>query len=1232
MKFCGMCGTHLAQGCQSCGFVNPQGYRYCGTCGAQLSGEAVTPVGPLQQSMTQLLQPQVAVKTEELSVQPGPAAIQLEGERRIVTVVLTDLTGSTELLERVGSEAWVELMNRVLHILESEVYRFGGEVDQFRGDGLVAFFGASSAHEDDPERAVLAALSMQQAIKLYASELVQREGIDLRMRVGVNTGEVIIASVGNSRQHSEDTAMGMAVAVAARMETAAEPGAILVSENTYRLVESQFEWQPLGEITVKGMSRPIPVYRPLAPKSDEDQEHLQAFEFSVPLIGRDTEFHTLKRCVEDLSNGHGRIVMLVGDNGMGKSFLVNEAHQYFTRLGALLAESHAETSSSAPPLTWLRGRCRSYDQSWPYSVWQDLLRGWLGMRQDESKEETRNRLRSQAEALWGDNLAEYYPSLAAFLSLPLEEAYSEKIRHLDAVGLRQRFFLTIRSWVEAMAGRGPVVLNFSDLQWSDTSSLELLKHCLPLCDHEALLCILVFRPDRTSPVWKFRRHVETSLPHQLTLITLSPFTPDQSNEFMDWLVGPEGLPEETRALIIKNSEGNPYYILEIIQSLIAREGLVRDSETNQWRMTRSITTLDLPDNLQRLLLARIDRLSPEEKDVLQIAAVIGPVFWFNVLQALANDAHALKADLSALQRAQLIYEDVRMAELGMQYLFKTPLIRDAAYESLLSAPRAAYHLKVAEYLESLSNPEVLVEYFGILAHHYRGARQSKKELFYTLQAAEQSERIYANAEALDRYTRALELLDEMEAQAANEAQLYAIHAQRSEVLNKRSQVHYLLGNIQGGEADARDLLPLAKQLSDDPVWLIDALLKQPEVNSPETHEDLIAGMPMAQQALSLAQQSGDQHREMRSLISIANLRSFLRDSTWHEFSERALELARQLGDQKTEVDLLLGIGSAFGMDDLKRSKEYLEAALSICHKLDDKSTEMRLLSALGAQYERSGDYYRLLTEYEQKRLHISREIGNRLAEGEALMYCAQIQGLYLGDYEGGMALAQESLHLWESSTVSLFPLLRIAQIQVAQGKFDQAMATLEHARPLGEQNVYDLGRAGLDLVSAILYNAMGDKTSLRLVLELTVKIHQMVADNLVSRQYQMAAACESAAAYLGLARRLTDEAECRSHLHQALQSSRTALDIYQQFGFVQIIECVSEEIFFRHSQALAANGYQSEADKYLKQADEEMTRKHVLIPIDSSFRNTYLENIQLHRAIRDANRMILDKPHGFSAQ
>jgi tetratricopeptide (TPR) repeat protein len=355
---------------------------------------------------------------------------------------------------------------------------------------------------------------------------------------------------------------------------------------------------------------------------------------------------------------------------------------------------------------------------------------------------------------------------------------------------------------------------------------------------------------------------------------------------------------------------------------------------------------------------------------------------------------------------------------------------------------------------------------------------------------------------------------------------------------------------------------------------------------------------------------------MRSLMMCANLRVILRDPTWHEAAERALELARQLGDRRTEVYLLLGIGSAYGMDDLQRNMEYLEAALPICQELDDKGTEMRLLSTMGAQFERSGDYYRLLTEYEQKRLRISREIGDRLEEGDALMFCAQIQGLYLGDYQAGLALAEESARIWEEITARLYPLLRIAQIQVTLGRYDDARATLERAYPLSERNVYDLGRAGLDLVTTILCNTLGDEDHLRTALELTAEICQMVAANLVSRQYQMAAACESAAVHLGLARCLADEAERQKHLRRALESSQTALDIYNSFGFTQIIECTGEEILFRHSLALEANGRQTEAAEYLRRAYEEMMRKHNLIPAGSPFRQTYLENIALHRDIR----------------
>ncbi len=1223
MKFCGMCGTRLARVCPACDFANPPDFHFCGQCGTPLTEEpALVPrpqPPPVEDQVPTL--PVPAPLTNSLIYQPTSLPTSLEGERRLATVLLADVMGSTDLLEQVGSEAWVEIMNRVLRILESEVYRFGGEVDQFRGDGLVAFFGATSAHEDDPERAVLTGLAMHKALEPYAAELAERETIDLRLRVGVHTGEVIVTSIGDSRQYSEDTAMGAGLAIAARMETAAEPGTVLVSENTYRLVESQFEWQPLGEITVKGVSQPIAVYRPLAPRPDAERVHrLQAYGLSIPLIGREAEFQALKGRVEDLYDGRGGIAMVTGEKGLGKSFLVAEVHQHFVRHGALWAEAYEQAPSPPAFLIWLRGRCRSYNQSWPYSMWLDLLGNWLKMREGEPKEEIRDRLRRQAELLWGDRSTEYYPYLATFLSLPLETDFAERVRHLDAEGLRQQFFFTLRSWVEAMVKRGPLVLAFADVHWADTTSLDMLKYCLPLCDHEALLWLIEFRPERTSPVWEFHHHVETEYPHRLTTLSLPPLTEDQSREFIERLIGPDVLPAETYALVLGKAEGNPYYIEELIRSLIEQGVLVRDAQTGRWRATRAVASLDLPDTLQSLLLARIDGLSSKERRVLQMAAVIGSVFWSNVLQALAGDDMPLKAHLTALQRAQLIYERRRVPDLGMEYAFKSTLIRDAAYESILSAQREAYHLKVAEYLEGLFGPERLTQYCGALAYHYRQAGKPRKELFYTLQAAEQARKIYANAEALEHYTRALELLDEMEAQTADEDRLHAIRTQRFEVLNGRREVFHLRGDFDAERADAQALLPLAQQLDDQPTWLIDALLQQPGVAYWRSREELDAGIPMAQQALTLARQLGDRRREMQSLVAIANQRLWINDPTAWGLAERALELARQLGDRRYEVSILIGMGQVYAWSDQpERGMEYLEAALPICQALDDKMAEIDLLNLIGLQFERSGDYYRLLTEYHQKRLEISREIGHRPRESNALMQCGQIQSLYLGDYDAGLALLEECLRIREDTPGAAFALLRIAQVQVAQGRYDEALDALEQARHIiGVQAVHEMGHAGLRLVSAILYNALGDEAHLHEALELAAQTSQLVAEAPLTRQYEMAAACESAAAHLGLARCAADEAERQAHRRQALESSQAALNIYQHFGFVQIIECVSEEILFRHSQALAANGREAEAAEYLQRAYGEMMRKHNLIPPDSPFRRTYLENIPLHRDIRAA--------------
>lgn len=1207
MRFCGMCGTRLAHVCAACGFANPPFYRYCGQCGARLPDDA--PIVPLL--------PPAAHANGATTAYTAPASAVAAGERRIATVLVTDISGSTMLLERVGSEAWVELMNRVLHILEEEVLRFGGEVEQFRGDGMVAFFGATRAHEDDPERAVLAGLAMQQSVGALAAQVEQQQGIALRLRVGISTGEVIVSGDAQRPPHAE-RAMGAAIAVAARMEAAAEPGTVLVSEDTYRLVAALFEWQPLGSVTVRGFSRPIAVYRPLAHQADGEGTSRPMPDYAVPFIGREAEFAALKHCVKDVLSGRGRIAMLTGDKGLGKSFLVNELRQHFARRGALLGM--AQRAPTEPALTWLRGRCRSYHQSWPFSMWIDLLGDWInqcGTHGVQSKEEARDVLRQESQALWGDAFVEHYPYLATLLALPLEEAFVERVRHLDGEGMRQRYFIAVHSWIQALCRRGPVVLVLADMQWAGTSSLDLLKYCLPLCESEALFMLLVFRPERDMPIWQLAQHIEAEYPHRLTHIALKPLDDAQSAELIAMMIGPDALPPETRDAIVKNAAGNPYYIQELIRSLVNRGVLVRD-ETGRWRATRAMTTLDLPDSLQRLLIARIDRLSADERHVLQVAAVIGSVFWSNVVRAVVGEAKQLSRQLAALQRAQLIQETGRLPELGMQYLFRTPLVREAAYDSLLTTQRIALHAKVAEYLVRHVNPNVLVGYYGLLAEQFRGAEDHAQELHYTLCAAEESRKLCANAEARQRYDRAVVLLDEMEAGATDEAHRRTLGVQRFEVLNSRRQVLLDMGELEAARADAHALLRLAEALADDPGRRIDALLAQPEVNTDEpTREEATRGWAMAHDALALARQIGDRQRELRAFIAVAQLGLHLRRPETHPYAEHALALARELGDLHAEVSLLLGFSKFYGPDDLPRSEEYLQAALARSEQVNDKAIKIALLSALSARYERRGDYYRQLVEFEQERLRISRKIGHRFAEGEALTFCGQIQAIYLGDYAGGLALLQEALDKWSPVARRLFPMLRIAQVYVLQGRLDEARAVLAQAEPLSHTTLIEIGRAGWGLVEAMLHQAAGDAASLQRALQATQPVLQQVANNLVSQQYRMAASCLDAATHLALAR-LQGEAGARAaHVQQALAASGVALDLYRAFGFTQVVECVGEEILLRHGQALAAAGRDVEAAAFLQQAHDEMMRKHDLIPPDSPFRQTFLE-IALHREIRAA--------------
>jgi len=1193
--------------CQVCNFANPSSFRFCGNCGTRLEETRTN-------TALQANPPAYGGPVDRPS-SPTPVSsnreIALEGERRIATVLVTDLTGSTILLEKMGTEAWVTLMNRILRLLESEIYRFGGQVHQFRGDGLVAFFGASGAHEDDPERSVLAGLSMQRAFHAFAEQVNKNQGIQLLLRVGISTGEVILSSVGNQRQHSEDAPLGRAVISAAQMESSAEPGTVLVSQDTYQLVAGQFEWQTAD--------LPEEVHRPLQPRS-QDSFSKQSFGFSSPIIGRDVEFKALVESINALLVSHGGIVSISGEKGMGKSFLVNEVFNHFARQSSLRSET-GDKSPGSETITWFMVRCHSYDQLVPYAIWIDLVNQWLEIKGDEPEEKKRKILKNKAGLLWGERLAsEYIPYLAAFLSLNPDDAEKERTKYLDAGGLRQQFFSTLRNWIETLAKSSPLVIVFSDLNWADASSLELLIYCLPVCETEQLLWMLTFRLDRTSPIWSFQHYLATNYPHRLISLNLASLTRDQAVEFINNIIGEGSLSRQALGLIIKNAEGNPYYIQELIQSL-ANQGLLKqDGETNQWHTIRAITSIDIPGSLHSLLLAQVDQLKAEERFVLQMASVIGPDFWSNVLPVLVPDTERLKQNLTALQRAQLIIERGSVPELGMQYTFKSALLHDTVYETILNEQRTVYHSKVAECLENTFNIEFFLQHFGLLAYHYAQANNSKKELFYTLQFAEQAKNIYANTEALELYNRASELLDEIEA-SADPANRQAVLTTRFEVIKERLELYTLTGQVDQGSEDALSLLALAEHLDNDPAWLIDALLLQPGVAAWTSREACLAGVPLAQKALALSRQTGDALRILQGLWAVMQQQIFLGNLEWKNTGEEALELARQAGppgQAAFEARFLLALGTTYSWSDQPdKGMEYLAAAIPICEAQGDRITQVNLLDRMGLDLERLGDYYHLLKDHQEKRLQISLEIGYKQGEVSALTSCGQVQSVYLGDYDGGITWLEAAKYKSIEISQIVMAELCLVQILVALDRFEKARNTLRMVEQVEEEDLFYNVRASLWLIKAVFYNHVGtSEFDFEKVLEYTCQAEDLIAENpMISRQFSMAASCQAVLAHLKLSQLGTDQSIRKNHQALALQSSQNALNIFKAFGFAQTILCTSEEVSYCHYLALAANDAQEEAGEYLALAYREMMRKYELIPWDSEFRRTYLENIPLHREI-----------------
>jgi class 3 adenylate cyclase/predicted ATPase len=679
--------------------------------------------------------------------------------------MFADVKGSTALAGQIDTEDWVEIMRHALQIMSAEIRRYGGEIDRYEGDGLVAFFGLSTTHEDDAERAVLAALAMQEGIKRYAEELAEEQGIELLLRVGLSSGEVIATYVGEARQHGEATAMGRTVALAARLEPAAEPGTVLVGENTYRLVERCFEWQSMGGIAAKGYSEPVAAYRPLkhraTPGKGRGIEGLES-----PLVGRDGELMALGKALDSLKRGVGGVVTVTGEAGIGKSRLVAELRKQIT----------------GQHMQWAEGRCLSYGGSIAYQLWLDMVHGLLGIAPDAPPAAVRTALEEWVQASCPDCYEGVYPYMARLLSLSLDERMEAALRGLGAEGLKAYTFRALETLVKRAAGRRPLVLACEDLHWADPTSLELLQQLLPLTDRVPLLILGVFRPERRHGCWRIIETAARDYAHCHTDVRLVPLSPAQSEVLVGNLLSSSSAVDATRRVedllgklrsgVLDRAEGNPFFVEEILRSLIDDGIIGHDEMAGQWYATRDLFDTPIPDTLHGVLSARIDRLESETRRILQLAAVIGRIFSYPVLAAIASpptttaeavrrqgsdwESDGLLAHLVTLERAQLVRERARLPE--REYIFKHHLVQEAAYNGLLKRERRIYHRQVAEALELLY-PERIEERVELLAHHWEQAGKAEKAIHYLHRAGDKAVQQSTYQEGRAHLTRALALLE-----------------------------------------------------------------------------------------------------------------------------------------------------------------------------------------------------------------------------------------------------------------------------------------------------------------------------------------------------------------------------------------------------------------------------------------------------------------------------------------
>jgi len=816
--------------------------------------------------LSRYLPPELLAKLEA-----AHAGGRMAGERRIVTILFCDVKGSTAAAEQLDPEDWAEIINGAFEHMIRPIYRYEGTLARLMGDAILAFFGAPIAHEDDPQRAILAGLEIQGGIQGYAEDVKQRWGLELALRVGINTGLVVVGEVGSDLR-MEYTALGDAINLAARMEQTAQPGTVQVAEDTYRLAAPLFEFEALGALEIKGKKEPAPAYRVLGRKVAPGRLRGLA-GLQSPLVGRQTEIEAIKRAVAGLHQGRGHLIAVIGEAGMGKSRLVSDARDRW-------------------PGRWSESTGISFEANHPYLQFQQHLRALAGLTANDPPQAVREGIDRLVAALPVAARTAAESSLARLLAAEGKAEQAERDRaDGDGEAFKRQLFAAMTAIWQGQAEAGPWVCLFDDLHWADAASVELLVHLLHLLESHPILFICVFRPDRAAPGWRLHEEARTTYSQHSTLLELRPLDEAESQTLVDNLLAMTSLPTELHRLIDQKADGNPFFVEETIRTLIDDGVIVRRSDGQGWQVREGadLSRIDVPESLQTLLIARIDRLEEQTRQTLQLAAVIGRRFFHRILALISEMAGELDRQLEALERADLILEAGRIPEL--EYLFRHSLTQEAAYNTILLRRRREFHRRVAQAIEQVFG-DGLEEFWPLLAHHYYQASSgdtasSERALHFNTLAGDAAFRLFAVPAALAHYTVALELARKSASLPSDRLARLYIRAGRCLELES---------NYANASRLYEELEELALRRQDRRLELAAVMARAVALAVPTPFQNPETARILAGRALALARQLGDRETEARSQWTQMLLHMYSGDMPGAiPYGEQAAQLARELG-------------------------------------------------------------------------------------------------------------------------------------------------------------------------------------------------------------------------------------------------------------------------------------------------------------------------------------------------